>query len=462
MDRPRCRKGPPGRDFLRDPLSSSYEDRPKTRCSVTTRELRESELKYRTLVETLPLAVTIVQDGKIAFANKTAAEILGYARGEDLVGADPLQFVAESEKASLKECLNLRLSGESEAPDHCETILHTLNRQKLNAEIRLKTFTLQGRIACQLIVTDITVRRRSEIEMRLLMESIEQIDEGIAFLGIDQRILFSNRSFASLHGYANEELIGKHHSTLVPTEELMSLAAANEETQRVGKSSGELTHVRKDGKSLPVFCTSTLVRNERGSPIGTILAVRDISETRVSESVMTHAQEKFSRRFSGLERQLHETSARLSDSQSELTQYARSLEQSNEALKLVIGEIERRNREREHAVYRNLNSNVFTIIDQLKSERLPDSSRLLLDSLEFSLKSLFAPPAANLQDVTALLTPQQFRVCDLIRAGLTSKQIADVMGISPATVVVHRANIRRKLGLVESDDNLATYLRNKP
>lgn len=461
MDRPRGRKGQAGRKFVSGPMSTSHEEEAETRSSAPETELRESELKYRTLVETLPHAVIIIQDSKIAFANKTAADIMGFFHGEVLVGRNPLEFVAESEKERLRDYLQRRLSGQSDVPEQYEAVISTPNGRKLDAEIRVKTFSFKGRIASQLVVTDITGRRQSEIETRLLMESIEQMDDGIALFGLDERLLFSNRSFASLHGYTTEELIGKHHSTFVPTEELLSLAAANEETQRVGKSNVELNHLRTDGKSFPAFCTSTLVRNDLGSPIGMIVAVRDISDTRVSERVMSHSQEKLSRRSNGLEKQLHETSTELSHSQSELTDYAKRLEQSNEALKLIIGEIENQNRERERAVYRNLNSDVLTIIDQLKTERLPDSSRLLLDSLEFNLKSLFSPPIASLPRANALLTPQQTRVCDLIRSGLTSKQIAEVMGISPATVVVHRANIRKRLGLVESD-NLATYLRRMP
>jgi PAS domain S-box-containing protein len=459
MGGPRRGKGWPEGEFLRVPMSSAHEEDAEIRNSVSATELRESELKYRTLVETLPHAVIIIQDSRIAFANTTAAEILGSVGGEDLVGRDPLEFVAASEIERLRDYLHRRLSGQSDVPEQYETVITTPNGRKLDAEIRVKTFSFKGRIASQLVVTDITGRRQSEIETRLLMESIEQMEEGIAFFGLDERLLFSNRSFASLHGYTTEELIGKHHSTFLQTEELLGLVAANEETQRVGKSSAECSHVRKEGTSFPVFCASTLVRNDLGSPIGMIVAVRDISDTRVSERVMSCAQEKFSRRFSGLEKQLHETSAELSHSQSELTDYARRLEQSNEALKLVIGEIENQKRERERAVYRNLNSTVLTVIDQLKSERLPDSSRLLLDALEFNLKSLFSPPTASLPQANVLLTPQQTRVCDLIRSGLTSKQIAEVMGISPATVVVHRTNIRKRLGLLESGDNLATYLR---
>jgi DNA-binding CsgD family transcriptional regulator len=47
----------------------------------------------------------------------------------------------------------------------------------------------------------------------------------------------------------------------------------------------------------------------------------------------------------------------------------------------------------------------------------------------------------------------------MIRSGLASKQIAKVMGISPQTILVHRRNIRRKLSLGKSGQNLASFLK---
>lgn len=47
----------------------------------------------------------------------------------------------------------------------------------------------------------------------------------------------------------------------------------------------------------------------------------------------------------------------------------------------------------------------------------------------------------------------------MIRSGLSSKQIAKVMGFSSQTVLVHRKNIRKKLNLDGSGQNLASFLR---
>jgi DNA-binding CsgD family transcriptional regulator len=47
----------------------------------------------------------------------------------------------------------------------------------------------------------------------------------------------------------------------------------------------------------------------------------------------------------------------------------------------------------------------------------------------------------------------------MVRNGLTSKEIAQLRGVSPATISRHRERIRRKLGLTRSATNLASYLQ---
>jgi len=47
----------------------------------------------------------------------------------------------------------------------------------------------------------------------------------------------------------------------------------------------------------------------------------------------------------------------------------------------------------------------------------------------------------------------------MIKNGLRTKEIAELRRISPATVNRHRERIRSKLGITNSDTNLATYLR---
>ena len=56
------------------------------------------------------------------------------------------------------------------------------------------------------------------------------------------------------------------------------------------------------------------------------------------------------------------------------------------------------------------------------------------------------------------LSPREVEVCGLIASGQATKDIARTLGITTASIAVHRRNIRRKLGLTGKGTNLASYL----
>jgi DNA-binding CsgD family transcriptional regulator len=56
------------------------------------------------------------------------------------------------------------------------------------------------------------------------------------------------------------------------------------------------------------------------------------------------------------------------------------------------------------------------------------------------------------------LSPAEMRVADLIRNGRTTKEIANLLNTSVNTILFHRFNLRRKLGIKGEKANLRTYL----
>jgi DNA-binding CsgD family transcriptional regulator len=66
--------------------------------------------------------------------------------------------------------------------------------------------------------------------------------------------------------------------------------------------------------------------------------------------------------------------------------------------------------------------------------------------------------AALMHQALAALTVQEGRIATLIAQGLSTEAIAAQLYIAPATVKVHRRNIRKKLGLVGPQQRLQPYL----
>lgn len=84
-----------------------------------------------------------------------------------------------------------------------------------------------------------------------------------------------------------------------------------------------------------------------------------------------------------------------------------------------------------------------------------------LSLLKKNLQTIISPFVERNQDILTRLSPAELLICDMIKNGLTSKEIASLRGITPATVGRHRENIRHKLGLANSKVNLVSYLNAK-
>lgn len=174
---------------------------------------------------------------------------------------------------------------------------------------------------------------------------------------------------------------------------------------------------------------------------------------------LRESHEKLESYSYSLEEMVRARTQDLENSRKELKKYSESLEKTNEALKLIIQGIEAQKRDIEEKIAQNLNLTVTPIIDQLKSQDLPDTAQFLLKSLEFNVSNIASTFGVKMNKEGHRLTPKELRICDMIRSGLSSKQIAKIIGTSPQTVLVHRKNIRKKLGLANAKKNLASYLK---
>jgi PAS domain S-box-containing protein len=133
-------------------------------CEQAQFALRESELKYATLVEDALIGVYIIQDGKIEFANEKFADIYGYTRDE-LIGMDSLNLVHPDDRLLVKKLREKRLSGEK-VPAEYESRGLKKNGDIIWVMRSFSPINYRGRPAISGIVTDISKRRRAEEALR--------------------------------------------------------------------------------------------------------------------------------------------------------------------------------------------------------------------------------------------------------------------------------------------------------
>jgi len=135
----------------------------------------------------------------------------------------------------------------------------------------------------------------------------------------------------------------------------------------------------------------------------------------------------------------------------------RALQHANITLKEILNKVKEEQNELGKTILSNVNKAILPILQVLRSESPPGQQKYL-DLLQKQLEDITSPFISRLSEQFMKLTTAEIQICNMIKNGLSTKQIAELRHISQATVNRHRENIRKKLGLRNLKVNLPTYL----
>jgi len=134
------------------------------------------------------------------------------------------------------------------------------------------------------------------------------------------------------------------------------------------------------------------------------------------------------------------------------------LAQSNVALNVLLKKREEDREVLAEQVLSNTSKLVEPFFDRLSESRLTEQQRMLVDILRTNIKELTSPFASHYSSKLVRLTPAEMQVASMVKQGKRSKEIAEIMHLSPGTVNIHRKNIRKKLDISHQKTNLQTLL----
>ena len=134
-----------------------------------------------------------------------------------------------------------------------------------------------------------------------------------------------------------------------------------------------------------------------------------------------------------------------------------ALENKNIALYELLAAVEEQKHRIERQVQASVDRIVMPLLNDL-SRGLPPGQEKQLEAVRAALREIASPFAERLSRQVEVLSPAEVRICEYIHSGMSTKDIAHALHVSPATVNKHREHIRRKLGLVGKDVNLTTHL----
>ncbi len=182
-------------------------------------QLRESEERYRQLVELSPDAIFIQSDGRIVYINAAGARLFGVEDRARLLGKQALELIHPDYLEIVRARMRKVKEENTEVPLIEEKYLR-LDGTSVNVEVIATPFIHQSKHAVQVIARDITKRKFVEQALHESKEKISQIlnstAEGIYGVDLNGNCTFCNVSVLRILGYDNEgALIGKNMHELI-------------------------------------------------------------------------------------------------------------------------------------------------------------------------------------------------------------------------------------------------------
>lgn len=153
------------------PIESDHADATRYAIELVRMEqaLQESEQRYRGLVEMSREAVLIHSDDKLVFVSEAAAGLFGASAPEQLLGKSFFDFVHPKSRDAVTE-YNRKLAAQGWSAPFIKHKLIRLDGTVLNAEVAANACGYRGKPAVQLLVRDVTERRRLESRLSYLAQ----------------------------------------------------------------------------------------------------------------------------------------------------------------------------------------------------------------------------------------------------------------------------------------------------
>ena len=250
----------------------------------TQSELQESQNKYLGLYNSAPTGYfTLDGNGVILEVNTTGAELLGIEKPKLLMTNFTHLIAPASQDEFYLHCKKLFKTA---ARQNCEITLLETDGSPLYAHIEsiISTHVSGNLNQHRMIVIDVSERKQAENELRKFKTISDKAGYGITIVDLEGNNSYVNASFARMHGYTPDEVIGKHLSIFHTEQQMANVNRLIEQLHREGSYiAEEVWHKRKDGVEFPTLMSGTLLRDENEAPLFMAGTAIDITERKRAE-----------------------------------------------------------------------------------------------------------------------------------------------------------------------------------
>jgi PAS domain S-box-containing protein len=267
-----------------------------TERKLSEQRLRESEARYRTLVENAPEAIVILDatEGRFVDVNDNACRLFGHPRARMLeLGpielSPPLQPDGQPSRAKALGYIEQAIRGERPrfAWTHCDA-----GGRDIACEVRLVRMPMSDRVLIRGSIEDVTERqrafetiRRSEQQLAL---HFQQTAVAVIEWDLEFRVRAWNRAAERIFGFTHQEAIGRHALELVVPQEVHAHVAGiwSELLQKRGGTRSRNENVTKDGRRIVCEWFNTPLVDAGGHVLGVASVAYDVTEAQQAEAAL--------------------------------------------------------------------------------------------------------------------------------------------------------------------------------
>jgi PAS domain S-box-containing protein len=249
-----------------------------------TQELRQSEARYRSLVEnSLTGIFQLDAAGRLTYVNEQLAAMLGMARGE-IIGRPADEFIHPEDQSMVAERRLARLRGERPPSEVYEIRLRARDGREI--PVILSVGLIQGAPGeddtISGLLLDISARKELEAalaaERDRLQAILTNVGDAVGVTDAQGRIEYVNPAWERQNGYSLAQVRGQTHAILKSGRQTEEFYADMWGTILAGKVwRGELVNRRKDGSLYDAVLTITPILGDDGEPMNFVGVHHDIS-----------------------------------------------------------------------------------------------------------------------------------------------------------------------------------------
>lgn len=240
--------------------------------------------------------IMVGEDQRILFFNRGAEKIFGY--GQDELLGQPLDRLLPPQAAEAHHHHIRAFAATPEVSRSMGDSLQVRGRRKdgseFPAEASITKLTQKRQVTFTVIIRDVTDRQKTEQALRRWKQAFELAEWGIAIGNLANRTLdMVNPAFARMHGYTAQELKGVAISDVFAPAAREKLADHIRRAYEQGHHTFESEHLRRDGTIFPALVDATILKDESGHLLYSVVNVQDITERKQVEAALRESEERY-------------------------------------------------------------------------------------------------------------------------------------------------------------------------